>query len=388
MIGGNLQIARILGIPIIINVTWLITFVFVTSLLALRVYPELLPDRYRDDRSVHWLMAGASGVSFAISILLHELAHSIVARLQGIPVRSITFFALGGVSQIAGEARRPLNEFTMAVVGPLMSVLLAGVFFLLWVIAGFGERRPIPIMFEWLCLMNLILGAFNMAPGFPMDGGRVVRAALWAISRDFYRATRWATLLGRGLGYSLMFIGLLGLLGVLTAIGPWSGLWFGFLGLYLEQSARQSWIQTRALHSLSRYSAEDIMSSDIETADSSDLVRYVLNRAGRRFIFFISDAEDRVIGVLTEKEVEALGPERGGAATAGDLMVPTQNATVAAPREDAASLLQTMEAGSLWHLPVVAEGRVIGVVSKESILRLLARSLTRREPASAGAGPR
>ncbi len=385
MRGGNLQIARIIGIPIILNISWLITFAFVTSVLALRVYPQVLPVSYRDDYVIHWLMAAASGLSFGLSILLHELGHSVVARLQGIPVRSITFFVLGGVSQIAGEATRPRNEFVMAVAGPLVSVLLAAAFFGVWAATGFVETRPVPIVLEWLFLMNLILGAFNLAPGFPMDGGRVVRSFLWAVTRDFYRASRWAALLGRGLGYGMMFLGLLALLGTVSFLGPWSGVWFGVLGLYLEQSARQSWLQTRALQALSRFSAEDVMSADLETADSQDLVRYLLSRAGRRYMFFISDAEERVVGVLTEKEVAA-GPEQGGGATAGDLMIPTQQARTATPRDDAASLLQTMENESVWYLPVVSEGRVIGVVSKENLLRLLARTLLPRAAASAGAG--
>jgi CBS domain-containing protein len=220
-----------------------------------------------------------------------------------------------------------------------------------------------------------------------MDGGRVVRSILWGVTHSFRRATRYATLLGRGLGYTLMLIGGLALFDVFSFIDPWSGVWFGILGLYLEGSARQSWLQTRALDVLAQYRAEDIMSSDLETAASGDLVRYLLSRGGTHYIFFISDAEDRVVGVLTEKEVAALDAERSRAATAGDVMIPTASASIAALKDDGATMLQRMEEASVWHLPVVDDGRVVGVVSKENLLRLLARTLMPRRAGSIGAGP-
>jgi Zn-dependent protease/CBS domain-containing protein len=402
---GNWQIARVAGIPIVVNVSWLITLAFVTSVLALQVYPEVLPRRspYRDNVTLHWVMAVVSGLVFFGSILLHELAHSLVARRQGIPVRNITLFIFGGVSQIAGEARRPLNEFVMAIVGPLTSIALAGVFFASWWALDFSSREPVAIVIQWLFAMNLVVGVFNMAPAFPMDGGRVVRSVLWGISGRFYLATQLATLLGRGIGYSLTFAGGVVILASTLApveglgfldtiaenVSPWSGVWFTILGLFLESSARRSWLHARALDTLAKYRAEDIMSPDIETAGIGDRVRYLLSRVvprvrpmGRsdrnavaRFIFFVEDGNDHVVGVLTEKEIAAVSVTPDNTATAGELMVRTEHTRTATPAEDAASLLQRMEEDALWHLPVVAGGRVIGVVSKERLLRMLARAL-------------
>jgi len=170
---------------------------------------------------------------------------------------------------------------------------------------------------------------------------------------------------------------------VFEFIDPWSGAWFAILGLFLESSARHSWFQARALDHLSRYKAEDLMTPDLATASLEDEVRYLLNRGGPRFIFFVSDDDEKVVGVLTEKQTVGMSEPRS---TARDLMVESDVFPVAEPKEDAASMLQRMEAESIWHLPVVAEGRVVGVVNKESLLRLLAGRFFRRPGQASAAG--
>ena len=377
---GNFRLLRILGIPIEINVSWLITLAFVTSLLATRVYPEWLPrsSPYRDDYALHWVMAVCSGLAFFASIVLHELAHSIVAKRQGIEVRAITLFIFGGVSQIAGEARRPLHEFFIAIVGPLTSLVLAGVFFIIFELANFETGAPIALVIDWLFVMNLVVAAFNMAPGFPMDGGRVLRAGLWGISHSFIKATRWATVIGRALGYTMMAIGGMAIFGIVTFIDQWSGLWFGVLGMFLESSARQSWFQASALDVLSKYRAADIMTSELETAQRGERLQYLVNRGGHRFIFFVSDDDEGVIGVLTEKETAPMQLQGRLGLSAEDVMLRPNALPTAKLQDDGAIMLQSMEAANVWHLPVIDAGRVIGVVSKESLLRLLGQTLMPR----------
>jgi CBS domain-containing protein len=291
------------------------------------------------------------------------------------PVKSITLFIFGGVSQIGSEARRPLHEFIMAIVGPLTSLLLGGLFFGVWWLIGDSDA-PLTIVLEWLFIMNLILAAFNMAPGFPLDGGRVLRSLLWGVSGNLYKATRLATFVGRCLGYGLILIGGAAFFGILRFMDPVSGVWFGLLGLFLESSARQSWFQAKALDILSQYRADGLMRPDLAIAAPDERAEYLRNRAGNRhFIFFVSDDDDRVVGVLTEKEMES--PQAGAelSATAAEIMVPQSSIPVAASAENGADLLQRMEAETVWHLPVLSDGRVIGVVSKEDLLRLLARDM-------------
>jgi len=376
---GSFQIARVFGIPIRVNVSWFLTLAFITAMLALRFYPVVIPpdSPYRDDKLVHWVMAAASGLVFFASILLHELAHSVVAQKQGLVVKGITLFIFGGMAQITSEARRPLHEFVMALVGPLTSILLAGAFLATWgLLGGFSEEEPLYVVLEWLFLMNLIVGAFNLAPGFPMDGGRVLRSVLWGVTGNFYLSTRWVTLLGRAMGYGLMAVGLLATLRLLGVIDPWSGLWFFILGLFLESAARQSWIQARILETLRRYRADEIMSRDMETVGPWERVGLIQRQGtgGRRFILFVAE-DERIIGVLTEKEVGALTAERRLSATAGEVMLAAEKAAVADPADTGARILEQMEAAEIWHLPVVSESRVIGVISKESLLRLLTRRL-------------
>ena len=364
-----------MGIPIVVNLSWFLTLGFVTIVLALGFYPSVFEDTsYRDNKLAHWGMAVISGVAFFVSILLHELAHSVVALRQGIPVKSITLFIFGGVSQISGEARRPLHEFVMAIIGPLTSLALAGIFFVAWWLTGFATDEPLAAAAWWLFLMNLILAAFNMAPGFPMDGGRVLRAIIWGLSGSSINATRVATLAGRGLGYGLMVVGGLALFGTFRDyVSEWGGIWFIVLGMYLENSAKQSWFQAKAVDILGRHFAEDVMQQDLETAGKDERLHYLANRGGHRYIFFITDENERVVGVLTQREVEAIPETERGTSTAGEAMRPTAQFPVAMLREDAASMLQRMEQETTWHMPVLSDGRVVGVVNKEDLLRLLAR---------------
>jgi Zn-dependent protease len=373
-----------MGIPILVNLSWFLILIFVTSYLALNIYPNAAfaaGSPYHDDRVLHWTMAIASGVVFFASILLHEMAHSLVALRQGIPVKSITLFMFGGVSEITGDPRRPRHEFFMAVVGPLTSLLIAGMFFVAWFLTGFADDTPVGIVVQWLFVMNLALALFNMAPGFPMDGGRVLRSIVWGITGNSIRATRVATLSGRSIGYSLMIIGALAFFGVFQDwdVMPINGILFVFLGLYLENAARQSWFQALAIDVLTSHAAEDIMNEDLEVASLDDRLHYLADRGGRRYMFFINDRDDHVAGIVTDREVATVPELERGATSADKVMVPTETIPVAMPREDGASLLKRMEADGTWHMPVVSDGRVVGVVSKEDLLRLLAARFFPRE---------
>ena len=374
----NFRIARVLGIPIEINATWIITLVFVTGLLALQVYPQFLPDSspHRNDVLLHWVMALISGIVFFVSVLLHELAHSVVARRQGIPVKAITLFIFGGVSQIAGEARRPLHEFLIAIVGPLTSLVLAGGLLLVLWAGSISTDEPLGLALQWLMWMNLVVAAFNMAPGFPLDGGRVLRSILWGITGSMLKATRLATMTGRAMGYSLMLIAGMAILGLIEFIDQWNALWFGIVGMFLESTARQSWFQARALDALSRHKASELMSSNLPLARAGDRLKDLVRAGQRHFIYFVTEGDDdRVVGVLTDRETGPFQRQDRLTVTAADTMIEPEEMPTAHPTQEASGMLHTMEAAGVWHLPVVDDGRVVGVVGKEDVLRLLARDL-------------
>jgi Zn-dependent protease len=175
---GNLRVGTVAGIPILVSPGWFIPFGLITWFMATQFYPDALEGA---SRSTHYAMAAVSVVFFFVSIVVHELAHSLVARAFKIPVKSITLFILGGVAQITREAAKPLHELLMAAAGPLTSFGLAAVFFGVWFALGGQNTRPVDYVVVWLALMNLILGVFNFLPAFPMDGGRVFRSICWMV---------------------------------------------------------------------------------------------------------------------------------------------------------------------------------------------------------------
>jgi len=374
---SSVRLGTIFGVPIGLNFSWFFTFAFVTLLLGLRVYPTIFGGAAL---WVHWTMAVISGLLFFVSILIHEMAHSLIAKAYGIPVKGITLFIFGGVSQITRDAKRPFVEFVMAAAGPATSILLAGVFLVLWLASGGGADQPLEVMWQWLWVMNLGLGAFNLAPGFPMDGGRIVRSALWGITGNFSKATHWASRGGQLMAYGLMLLGFLAIIRVVSWLDPFGGLWLVVLGMFLDGAARQSWRQVKALEALGRYRAVDVMAVECPTVPSGATLREVVQlyaHGQRRFYFFVTEGE-RVVGMLTHDAVRPGWTRRWEEVTAGEIMTAASQVPTVTPREDAASVLQTMNAVDLFYLPVVEGGRLLGVVGQDALMRLLA---TRREVA-------
>ena len=367
---SSVKLGSIFGVPIGLNYSWFLTFGFVILILAIRVYPDIFPD---SSARLYWPMAIVSGVLFFASILTHEMAHSLIAKAYGIPVKGITLFIFGGVSQITKEAARPLAEFIMAFAGPATSVLLAGVFGLLWWLTGAGEGEPLAVVLEWLWLMNLFLGAFNLAPGFPMDGGRILRSALWGITGNYRQSTRWASRVGQFMAYALMAVGFAGMVRLIPWLDPVGSLWLIVLGMFLESAARQSWRQVRTLEFLKTFHAREIMTTDFPTGEASASIAEVLTAnpaAARAGCVFVVEGE-RVAGLIQADALRSLSRARWHTTPAGELMTPTARVRVIGPEEDAASILQTMEAEDLSCLPVVEGGRLVGLVSREGLARLL-----------------
>ena len=366
----SLKLGSIFGVPIGLNFSWFLTFGFIILILAVRVYPDIFPD---SSTWIYWLMAVVSGVLFFASILVHEMAHSLIAKAYGIPVKGITLFIFGGVSQITREAARPLAEFIMAFAGPATSVLLAGLFGLLWWLTGGAEDQPLAVILQWLWLMNLFLGAFNMAPGFPMDGGRILRSILWGVTGNYRRSTRWASRVGQLMAYTLMAVGFAGIMRLLPWFDPIGSVWLIVLGMFLEGAARQSWRQVRVIEFLRAFHARDVMTAELPTGEASASIAEVLitNPAvGRSGGVFVVEG-GRVVGLIQADAINGLRHNRWPTTRAGELMTPTSRVRIIGPEEDVASILQTMEAEDLSCLPVVEAGRLLGFVSREGVARPL-----------------
>jgi Zn-dependent protease len=224
----TIPLGQIAGIPVALDYSWFLIFVLLSWMLATSYFPAEFPDWLA---SLCWLVAVATAILFFVSVLLHELGHSAVARRYEIPVRSITLFVFGGVAQIGDDRPSAGAEFRIAIAGPLVSFALGALFYAVQKTAG--GIQPLYGLAKYLSYINLVLGAFNLIPGYPLDGGRVLRAIVWAVTHDLKRATLIAANVGRGFGFLFIIAGVWHMLhGNLVG-----GLWIAFIGWFLESAA-------------------------------------------------------------------------------------------------------------------------------------------------------
>ncbi|MGI8925313.1 MAG: site-2 protease family protein [Tepidiformaceae bacterium] len=367
-----LRVCSLLGIPILISPSWLVLFGITTWILATQLYPQALEDA---SRTTHYAMAAISVVLFFSSIVLHELAHSVVAKLYHIPVKSITLFLFGGVAQITRDAARPMGEFLMAVAGPLTSMVLGMIFFGAWFAIGASDGRPIDFVLYWLALMNGVLAVFNLLPAFPMDGGRVFRSLIWMFTGNYNRATSVAAWTGRGIAWAMIGTGAAAALGyhLVVADGAAGGFWLILIGLFLENAARQGLLQNKLVKTLQDYSAADLMLAEPPVVEASVsvgvLARGVLD-INPRVCYFV-ETEGKLAGIISGFQMRAVPEQLWDTTTAGEAMVPSARLRAVAPERPAHEVLLEMESEHLLHLPVVSEGRVVGVIGRDRILNVL-----------------
>ncbi len=365
MLIRNYRIFSLFGIPIEINPTWLFTLAFFVYILGGELYPDALED---EPAWFLWALAFVSGLLFFASIIVHELAHSLVAQRYGIPVRAITLFMLGGVSQITKEAKRPLVEFVTAIVGPLTSFLLAAIFVGLALTPGIHGGR-IGIMFEFLFVMNLSLGVVNMAPGFPLDGGRVLRGIVWWITGNAVRATRIAARVGQVIAFVMI---LYGLMQFFRGAG-FNGLWIAFIGWFLLSASRESYAQMVISEGLRGLRVGDVMSRDFPVVDAhSNLQTFAeenLTRTGRRF--WVVTLNGQPEGIITPNEMSAVTRNRWPYTTVADVMRPLDATHTVNPNTPVTEALEVMASQDLNQLPVMNEHGLAGLISRSHILQLI-----------------
>jgi Zn-dependent protease len=364
----NIRLGSLLGIPILVNPSWFVLFALITWVFATDIYPAEL--KAAADSTLY-AMAASSVILFFLSIILHELAHSVVARLYHIPVKSITLFIFGGVSQITREASKPLAELLMAVVGPLTSFVLSVLFLGAWLLAGHDQSHPVHVVLLELAVINAVLGVFNLIPAFPMDGGRVFRALIWLISGSYHGATTVAGWTGRGIAWAMMAFGGVTLLGIAGPLGgdQVGGVWL----IFLENAARQGLLQNRLVQVLKRYRAGDLMTADPPVVEPNisvaALARGVLE-LNPRVCYFVEES-GRLAGILSAYQMRAVPEALWDSTTAGEAMVPRERLSATAPESTASEVLLQMETENLTHMPVVREGRVIGVIGRDRIISAL-----------------
>ena len=363
---GSFRLGRVAGIDIRVHVTWLLAFGLVTWSLAYSVFPSNYP---RWPQTTYWVVGAVAALLLFGCVLLHELSHAVVARTRGMPVAGITLFIFGGVTSIQGEADEPGDEFWMAFVGPLTSFALAG---LAWVLlrATGGGRTPSAAVLSYLAYVNLALGVFNLIPGFPLDGGRVLRSALWALLRDLRRATRIASRVGQGIAYLFILGGI-----VLVFQSEWlNGIWLAFIGWFLLNAAEASYRQAAAPPPPPQSVGAAMRTPPVVVPAGlsvAELVARHLLAEGLRAAM-VEDA-GQIVGLISVTDVQRVPPELWATTPLRVVMTPAANLAVVGPENSLQEALARLAERNVSQLPVVRNGAIVGMLSRADVMHFLQR---------------
>ncbi len=355
------------GVELAIHPSWLVIAFLITYSLAVAQFPRQFPGW---TSSQYWLVAAGTAVLFFASVLAHELSHAIVARRFGLKVEGITLFIFGGATTIDSDTRTPREEALIAVAGPAASITL-GVIFIGFDL--FVAQPQLGALVGWLGFVNIALGVFNLIPGFPMDGGRVLRALLWKVRGDRLVATRNAAVVGRFFGYALIT---LGVFLALQPAGLFSGLWLAVIGWFLSNAAEATAAQAGIEQSLSGVKVRDAMDATPASASPNesvaDLVQERMLRGEDRS-FLVRYDDGGLAGVVTLQDVRRLPREQWDGARVTDVMTRYADLATIGPDAPLVDALRLVEERQVGQLPVLdGEGRVpIGIVTRRGILRLI-----------------
>lgn len=382
---GGVRLGRVFGIEIRIDPSWFLIFILVTWNLAAG-----FGQMHRDwGTGVQFGLALVAAAVFFGSVLAHELSHSLVARARGIPVRRITLFLFGGVSNIEREPSSPGSEFVVAVVGPLSSILLGFLFGAIGALSAPGRQRiltnpgealanlgPLPTMFLWLGSINFTLGLFNLIPGFPLDGGRLLRSLLWAWTKDLRRATRSASQVGQAVGWIFIFAGLSMIFGghlPILGTGFGGGVWIALIGWFLKSAAVASYQQVLIEDLLEEVTVSRLMRKNVPAVPVnlpvSDLVYNWMLGADERAFPVVHD--ERLAGLVSLEDVRKVPREKWAETTIDRIMTPADQLVVVSPDEGASEALHELTRRDVQQLPVVENGKLLGMLRLRDIMRWL-----------------
>lgn len=361
---NTISLGRILGIPIGLDPSWFLIFALITWILAASYFPG----EFKNWPIIqYWLVGAVTAILFFASVVLHELGHSIIALRYKVPVTSITLYIFGGIAQIASNPPSAVAEFFIAIAGPLTSFALAAFFGLLEGV--FASVASLFAMAKYLAYINGTLGLFNLLPGFPLDGGRVFRAIVWGITRNLRRATEIAGAIGRVIAFLFILFGVWQILQ-----GYWAnGLWIAFIGWFLENAAVGQ-VQQQRLHDLlAGHTVAQAMSRSCTTA-SADLTlqelvdRHILGE-GQRCLMLTRGEE--IAGLLTLHHVREVPKERWGSTIGGEVMTPLSQMKRISPEVGLEDALEEMGADGVNQLPVMSNGQIEGMLTREDIINYL-----------------
>lgn len=371
MFRSSWVLGAIRGIPIRIHFTWLIIFGLLSWTLASGYFPQRYPDL---PIAAYWIRGIIAALFLFGSVLVHELMHAFMAQRLQVPIAGITLFALGGVSEMKQEPPKPSAEFLIAVVGPLASFALAGLFWIIWrAMHSGGSEASFTAIALYLVGLNLVVAVFNLLPAFPLDGGRILRAAIWGITKNLKRATYLATRIGQGFAYLLIIFGAFSLF----AGAGFQGVWMALIGFFLLQGAQASYTQVVLKEALAGVAVRDIMVKDVLTVPPDLRLRQLINDYFLAYGYggFPVVENGRVVGLVALGDVKRVTQEEYDRLTVRDVMRPLTGHLVIAPEEDVSVAFQRMAEEGLGRLVVMERDRMVGLVTKTGLSRFLQMKL-------------
>jgi Zn-dependent protease/predicted transcriptional regulator len=364
------RIGSLFGIPLEINVTWLLVFALVAVTLAVAYFPspDVLPNR---PLWLYGVLGALTAILFFASVVAHEFSHSLVAKAQGARIARITLFIFGGVSEMEDEPTSAGREFVMAVAGPGMSILLSLLFWLVYVglqaLHGLAEAEQVAL---YLAVINLSLGIFNLLPGFPMDGGRVLRSILWAITGNMLKATRWASRTGQAIGYLLVAGGIFGVV-VYHAIEL---VWLVFLGWFLAGLAESAYQQQVVKTQLGHVTVGDAMSSPVATAPGDIDVETMVQRyfVGGHHSRYPIEEDGRLIGMLSLPQAKAVPREQWRETRVDEIVERDLDRIVVSADKPLDQVLDRL-VGPPGAVIAMRDGELAGIVTRNDVVHMLQR---------------
>jgi len=381
---SGLKVGRIFGININIDWSWLFIFVLISWNLV-SLFGQLHPNW---DFSLQVGVAVSAAVLFFASVLAHELAHSLMAIAQGVNVSSITLHLFGGVSNIERHPPSPIAEFLITIVGPITSIVLG-----MAIVIATGMRAnlgtamtnprdaianlgPLASLLLWLGPINILLGIFNLIPGFPLDGGRVLRSILWGITDNLRKATRWASGVGQAIAWLMILAGIAMAFGFQVPFfgtGLINGLWLAFIGWFLNTASSQSYRQIVVQDILEGVPVKRMMSGDAPTVPPDCLVSDLVHEhvMGTDDHAFPVIEEDRLLGIVTLDDVRGINRDAWGKTRVRDIMTPYEELITVDAGEDAAEALSKLSHRDVRQLPVIEGENLVGLLRRRDIIRWL-----------------
>lgn len=361
---GSIRLGKIFGIPIGVDYSWFLVLILFTWTFAVGYYPS----EFKNWSTVeYWVVGGITAVMLFVSVLFHELGHSWVALRYKIPVRNITLFIFGGISQISEEPVNAISEFWITIAGPIVSFISAGIFALLTLVTtGF---TPLLAIVKYLAYINVILGLFNLIPGFPLDGGGVLMSIVWGITHNRHRALLIASGVGSFFAYLFIFYGVFQLFsGNLV-----NGLWIAFIGWFMVTAARGQVVQERVKGLLAGHRVSEVMSQSYTIIQADTTLQslfddHILGGSRRSFIV---ERRDEVVGLLTLHQLRDIPKEQWPATLVAQVMIPCERWKDLTPDTELWDAMQEMDRGGVNQLPVMTDGHIEGMLTREDIISYL-----------------